>query len=343
MKDNDVLVSVCCTVYNHEKYLRNCLESIVMQKTNFEFEVLVHDDASTDCSADIIREYEKRYPKVIKPIYQVENQYSKGVGISKTYLYPNAKGKYIAFCEGDDFWTDDQKLQLQVNALEADEERVFSMHKVKGANENGEENGIELPPIDISSKEYDSDEFMRLLIGKKGVRFQTSSFLVRKNIVHNLFKENPAFLQKARVGDLVLQMYSALQGKLYYIDKEMSAYRMFSINSFSSNNVCDEKKYILLKQNFKEWFQLFDVYSNYKFHDCIKYEIGKIEKDIFQLKAVIIRKEMESIADKSAKTQKLMLYKKLLYYIFILRGGGLKNIWIKMKRWYSPDNNKKSL
>ena len=65
MKDNDVLVSVCCTVYNHEKYLRNCLESIVMQKTNFEFEVLVHDDASTDCSADIIREYEKRYPKVI--------------------------------------------------------------------------------------------------------------------------------------------------------------------------------------------------------------------------------------------------------------------------------------
>ena len=89
-----------------------------MQKTNFRFEVLIHDDASTDNTANIIREYEARYPDIIKPIYQKENQYSKGVKIGQTYLYPNAKGKYIAECEGDDYWTDPLKLQKQVEILE---------------------------------------------------------------------------------------------------------------------------------------------------------------------------------------------------------------------------------
>jgi glycosyltransferase involved in cell wall biosynthesis len=91
----------------------------MMQKTNFLFEVLVHDDASTDGTVDIIREYETKYPDIIKPIYQTENQYSKGISISPTYQFPRAKGKYIALCEGDDYWTDPLKLQKQVDFLEA--------------------------------------------------------------------------------------------------------------------------------------------------------------------------------------------------------------------------------
>lgn len=97
------LVSICTLVYNHEPYLRECFEGFVMQKTNFAFEVLVHDDASTDNSAAIIREYTAKYPNIFKPIYQTENQYSKGVKVSATYQYPRAKGKYIAICEGDDY------------------------------------------------------------------------------------------------------------------------------------------------------------------------------------------------------------------------------------------------
>lgn len=116
------LVSICCLAYNHEPYIRQCLDGFIIQKTDFPFEVLVHDDASTDKTAEIIREYEALYPEIIKPIYQTENQYSKRIGITNTFQFPRARGKYIAICEGDDYWTDPLKLQKQVDFLEGNEE-----------------------------------------------------------------------------------------------------------------------------------------------------------------------------------------------------------------------------
>jgi Glycosyltransferases involved in cell wall biogenesis len=113
-----MLVSVCCMAYNHEHYIKECLEGIMMQKTDFAFEVLIHDDASTDMTASIIREYESKYPDIIKPIYQTENQYSKGIQILTEFLYSRVNGKYIAFCEGDDCWIDPLKLQKEVDFLE---------------------------------------------------------------------------------------------------------------------------------------------------------------------------------------------------------------------------------
>lgn len=112
----NILVSISCITYNHEPYIRECLDGFIMQKTDFAFEVLIHDDASTDKTADIIREYEAKFPNLIKPIYQTENQFSKKVGsINAKFNYPRAKGKYIALCEGDDYWTDPLKLQKQVD------------------------------------------------------------------------------------------------------------------------------------------------------------------------------------------------------------------------------------
>ena len=121
MQNNEPpVVSICCITYNHEPYIRDCLEGFVMQQTSFPFEVLIHDDASTDHTADIIREYEAKYPDIIKPIYQTENQYSKKIGsINATFNYPRAQGKYIALCEGDDFWNDENKLQIQYDFMEA--------------------------------------------------------------------------------------------------------------------------------------------------------------------------------------------------------------------------------
>ena len=103
-----IMVSIVCNAYNQELYIREALESFVAQKTNFKFEILVHDDASTDTTADIIREYESKYPDIIKPIYQTENQYSKNVSIT-ALQHQRANGKYIAFCEGDDYWIDEYK------------------------------------------------------------------------------------------------------------------------------------------------------------------------------------------------------------------------------------------
>ena len=118
MDEKPLFVSVCTITYNHAPYIRQCLDAILMQKTSFPFEMLIHDDASTDGTADIIREYEALYPDIIKPIYQTENQYSKGITFTSKFNYERARGKYIAMCEGDDYWTDPLKLQKQVDFLE---------------------------------------------------------------------------------------------------------------------------------------------------------------------------------------------------------------------------------
>ncbi|MFW6224817.1 MAG: glycosyltransferase family 2 protein, partial [Bacteroidota bacterium] len=128
---NQPLVSICCITYNHEKYIREAIEGFLRQKTSFPIEVLLHDDASNDGTSSIIRAYESKYPDLIFPIYQKENQYSKGVKISPTYNWPRARGKYIALCEGDDYWTDPLKLQKQVDFLEKNEEYSMCAHDVK--------------------------------------------------------------------------------------------------------------------------------------------------------------------------------------------------------------------
>jgi glycosyltransferase involved in cell wall biosynthesis len=122
LKDT-VMVSVICNTYNHELYIKDALEGIVKQQTDFAIEVLVHDDASTDHTADIVREYEAKYPDIIKPMYEEENQYQQGKPFgSAVWNFPRAKGKYIALCEGDDYWIDPFKLQKQVDFLEKNPE-----------------------------------------------------------------------------------------------------------------------------------------------------------------------------------------------------------------------------
>jgi glycosyltransferase involved in cell wall biosynthesis len=117
-EEERILVSISCVTYNHEAYIRDCIEGFLRQKTTFNFEILVHDDASTDGTADIIREYERKYPNLIKPIYQTENQLSQGISPGRINS-DRAAGKYIAYCEGDDYWIDPLKLQKQVDFLES--------------------------------------------------------------------------------------------------------------------------------------------------------------------------------------------------------------------------------
>ena len=131
MKQEDILVSVNCITYNQKEYIEQCLDSIIMQQTNFRFEILIHDDASTDGTDIILKEYEIKYPDMIRPIYQTENKYSKGVDIWNTYQFPRAKGRYIAICEGDDYWSDPLKLQKQVDFMENNNQYAFCCHRFK--------------------------------------------------------------------------------------------------------------------------------------------------------------------------------------------------------------------
>lgn len=126
------LVSICSITYNHAPYIRQCLDGFLMQKTKFRYEIIIHDDASTDGTTEIIKEYAEKHPDLITPIFQKENQYSKGIrGMFPRFCFPHAKGKYIALCEGDDYWTDPLKLQKQVDFLESHPDYVMCSHRFK--------------------------------------------------------------------------------------------------------------------------------------------------------------------------------------------------------------------
>ena len=117
-EDEPVMVSIRCITYNHAPYIRQCLDGFVMQKTNFRFQAVVHDDASTDGTTEIVREYAEKYPDIIIPMYEEENRWSKHDGTLLTCMLPLMTGKYWAECEGDDYWIDPYKLQKQVDFLE---------------------------------------------------------------------------------------------------------------------------------------------------------------------------------------------------------------------------------
>ena len=126
--DDRIAVSVCCLSYNHAEYIRNALDSFLSQKVNFTYEIVVRDDASTDGTKAILEEYEAQFPGLVRVIYEEENQYSKVGKLSVDVFTPYAKGEYIAFCEGDDFWIDDSKLQRQFDYLEAHSDYSMCFH-----------------------------------------------------------------------------------------------------------------------------------------------------------------------------------------------------------------------
>ena len=142
------LVSICSITYNHAPYIRQCLDGFLMQKTNFKYEIIIHDDASTDGTAEIIKEYVEKHPDLITPVFQTENQYSKGLrGFYTKFVYPRAKGKYIALCEGDDYWTDPLKLQKQVDFLEANPDYVLCSTRFTIYSQYNQSMSEELLPI----------------------------------------------------------------------------------------------------------------------------------------------------------------------------------------------------
>ena len=179
-RDSKIMVSVCCIAYNHEKYIRECLDGFVIQKTNVEYEIIINDDASTDRTADIIREYEKKYPNIIRGIYHTENQYSKGVCPEK-FPFLAAKGKYIAMCEGDDYWSDPHKLQKQFDAMELNNNCHMCVHKVKIVSENGSTTGKYYAPEGIETGVIASRDFLSLICDKYCVH-TSSYFTIAKDM-----------------------------------------------------------------------------------------------------------------------------------------------------------------
>lgn len=208
------VVSICCATYNHSSYIRQCLDGFVTQKTSFSFEVIVHDDASTDGTQDIIREFAARYPDIIKPIYQTENQYSKGVRINLTYIFPRIKGKYVAICEGDDYWTDPYKLQKQVDFLESHPDYVMCSSRF---DKYWQESGLleEDPDKKFKGADYD----LQNLIGGKWLT-QTLTVMYRRSAL-----DLKRYEQYGMSLDMILFYELLKHGKGYCFPEVMGVYR----------------------------------------------------------------------------------------------------------------------
>ena len=206
------LVSVICTTYNHGSYVKQALDGFVMQRCNFPLEVIVHDDASTDNTATIIREYTAKYP-FIRAILQTENQYSKGINIWDYLFTKEAKGKYIALCEGDDYWTDPDKLQKQVDFMETYEDVSMCFHSTDIIYENQKRVDNYLFK-DLEEREYSANEILKnWTVPTASVMFQTR---FAKNIKHD---------QRFVFGDIIVFLSMAQCGKIFCLGDKMSVYR----------------------------------------------------------------------------------------------------------------------
>lgn len=221
--ENKPLVAIHCLVYNHEPYLYDCLEGFVMQQTNFPFVAIVHDDASIDNSAAIIREYEEKYPNIIKPIYEKENQWRKGTLIKVMNTAIEATGaKYVAMCEGDDYWTDPLKLQKQVDILEADETlmacctdcSVVDNHSALLKEKRG---GV--VKGDIQGR-YNLRDFFR-----DNHQYPTLSVVYRCTHTQEV-RQKYAHTINAFLGDWTLWICLLIYGDMYFLNEVTCAYRI---------------------------------------------------------------------------------------------------------------------
>lgn len=215
------LVAIRCTVYNHEPYLRDCLDGFVMQKTNFPFVAIVHDDASTDNSAAIIREYAEKYPDIIQPIYETENQWSKRDGSLVRIMNEalDATGcTYVAMCEGDDYWTDSEKLQKQVEYMESHSDFTICFHRIKCLMQATGELVDEYIVRDMPGESSIIDLAQGNYIHSPSVVYRFD-----KNVKH-IFRSMGDCLP----GDYVLWMLLAGQGKIWKMEEPMAVYRVGS-------------------------------------------------------------------------------------------------------------------
>ena len=262
MSSEPIFVTILCLTYNHESYIRQCLDGFVMQQTNFRFEAIVHDDASTDSTTDIIREYAEKYPDIIKPIYETENQYSKHDGSLRRIMTAAVHGKYIALCEGDDYWTDPLKLQKQVDILENNDNCSLVISNGIIRNERTSINRVINPLGRIQTGFVDDS----ILLKESGGLIPTCSMMYRSSDINM-----PEFFHQAPVGDRPLRMWLILRGKSFYFNEAMVTYRAQSIGSFTQrvHHSLEYAQNILNGMN--RFFDDYNEFTHYKYFTEIQY------------------------------------------------------------------------
>lgn len=255
--ENDIKVSICCLTYNHVNFIENALEGFLMQKTDFKYEVLIHDDASTDGTTQILLEYQRKYPDVIKLYLEKENQYGKGKNYTQSLLLA-AKGKYSAFCEGDDFWIYDGKLQKQYDLLERNAEITMCYHNAIIYSQKDDK--IRLNIVDHPSGCISDED---IICCTKGWYPTASLFGHTKLLIEQIRFTAPT-------SDEGYRNYMACHGKVYYFNRVWSVYREFTSAGWNTRYYNNKELAIEHFNKTVQYFQEFNRYSHGRFSMHIK-------------------------------------------------------------------------
>ena len=254
MKDKNIMVTIRCITYNHKQYIRQCLDSFIMQKTNFHFVAIIHDDASTDGTTDIVQ----KYPDIILPILQKENQYSKNPNNIRTAIDSRINGKYIAICEGDDYWTDPLKLQKQVDFLEKHPNYSMCFHQAVRHYQDGSH------PDELYCSIEDKD-YTGMEMYDRRHRPPTASIVMRKSVIESsvykdFIKRNLSF------GDLPLFFSCVHCGRVRGMTDVMSVYRMHE-GGITQVLKHDDKRYLKFAE---DNLALYKIFGNQYKEECVK-------------------------------------------------------------------------
>lgn len=291
------LVVIHCLAYNHESFIRECLDGFIMQKTSFPFVAIVHDDASIDKTADIIREYADKYPEIIKPIYETENQYSKGLlrQIMDSAI-ASYNPKYIALCEGDDYWIDAYKLQKQVNFLEEHPDYGFSYTNAKGFDQS-KNSFYDMKLNGFSGMLYDS-------IFKNDIHIWTLTLLCKKEL---FFSRPKLDRNKFFCGDMLLFFHISRQSKGFYLSEVTSVYRKLekSASHFTTRTKAVQFRYLCFRTRlyFLEKYPLkteTDIFKKIYSMGLIQYCLWYHDRDAFNdisisFRPVLFRTKRETV------------------------------------------------
>ena len=266
---NEIKISVICLTYNHEKFIRRALENFVSQKTDFPFEVIVHDDASTDGTADIVREYAKKYPDIIIAICQKENIYSQGINARTEVISPILRGEYVALCEGDDYWTDNNKLQVQYDYMKAHPECAMCVHQstVHDYFKNTDENFTEF----LTDRIFSVEELIKM----RGGSFATNSILMKKSV----YMELPECFKAKGFSDYQFLINGALNGTFFYIARNMSTYNLGVPGSWTQRTMYKNKTAIEHCDEAIRMLNTFDKAYDFKYHDAVSNAASHFEYD----------------------------------------------------------------
>ena len=309
----EVMVSILTTAYNHAPYIAQALDSFLMQKTDFPFEVIIHDDASTDRTADIIRKYAEKYPDIIHPIFQTENQYSKGADVYK-FMPPLIRGNYIAQCEGDDYWCDERKLQKQVDYMEKHPECSYCFCNSYNVNLKSEIIK-KVTPVD-RSRVFSSRE----MISKPEIYLATAGILYRTKDSMEFPKEMLA----GEAGDIPLRNFLMLRGNAYGFSDYMACYRIMVPGSWSDRyrevSRHNPEKFLKINSDYLNYYLRFDAYTKGEYHQELLLNINKRRFNEYYIKAdwrELRRPVYKELFQKLPLKQKMILFIKHYFPIAV--------------------------